>query len=137
MTRKSNVDVLLVAGTVEDAELTRLVYRRSGYQAEESLYHVLSGREALDFLGAASALPKLIILDLNMLGISGVEVLTQLKVNEKTRTIPVVVLASSENPNDRESCQRLQDVAYIVKPFSLSAFHTALEAVFTRWLPQQ
>ena len=100
------------------------------------------GAEALDFLFAKGAhahrdvnhTPKVVMLDLKLPKVSGLEVLKQLKSDERTRTIPVVVLTSSQEEKDRVESYRLGVNSYIVKPVDFDKFVDAVGELGLYWL---
>ncbi|HYJ62724.1 MAG TPA: response regulator, partial [Parafilimonas sp.] len=101
-----DVEILLVEDNMDDAELAIRALRKSNIA--NNLIHLKDGAEALDFLFGrgnyagrnTNNKPKVVLLDLKMPRVDGIEVLRQIKANENTKTIPVVVLTSSkENPD--------------------------------------
>jgi two-component system response regulator len=93
------------------------------------------GAEALAFLGAASApLPKVVLLDLKLPKVSGLEVLEAIRADDRTRTLPVVVLTSSREEPDVKRCYELGVNSYIVKPVDFDAFVKAVADVGLYWL---
>ena len=99
----NSIDILLVEDNMNDAELTIRELKRS--HLANNMFHVKNGEEALDFIFAqnkyekkrnGSRALKMILLDINMPKVSGIEVLEKLKSNAKTKDIPVVVLTSSQ-----------------------------------------
>jgi len=100
------------------------------------------GVEALDFIFAQGAYsnrnpchtPKVILLDLKMPKLNGIEVLTQLRADERTKMIPVVILTSSREDPDIEACYRIGINSYIVKPVDFDSFITAVSELGLYWL---
>lgn len=143
-----DVEILLVDDNASDAEMTiRALSKRNQIN---NLLRVKDGAEALDFLfanGAFSdrsmgATPKLIILDLKLPKVSGVEVLSRIKTDERTQKIPVVILTSSREAQDVKECYELGANGYVVKPVDFDAFSTAIAELGVYWLkineaPQQ
>lgn len=134
------VEILLVEDTPTDAELTiRALKKRS---LVNNLVWVKDGAEALDFLFASGAYagrdsahqPKVVLLDLRLPRVSGIEVLRRIKADERTRSIPVVVLTSSKEDVDVEECYRLGVNSYITKPVSFDAFIEAVGELGLYWL---
>ena len=119
------VEVLLVEDSAADAELTIEALKRYGITS--SVVWVRDGSEALDFLFATGAYvgrdsaerPKVIILDLRMPRLNGIEFLRVVKSDEALRRIPVVVLTASTEPIDIGACYKLGARSYITKPVSL------------------
>src|SRR5687768_10128305 len=116
------VEILLVEDNESDAELTIRALRKR--HLANRLVHLKDGAEALDFLFARGdyenrdmmKTPKVILLDLKMPKISGIEVLAKIREDERTKKIPVVVLTSSREDPDVERCYQLGVNSYIVKP---------------------
>ncbi len=93
------VDILLVEDNPDDAELAIRALRKSNLA--NHLLHLQDGEEALEFLfNEKNNKPKLVLLDLKMPKVDGIEVLSRLKADERTRTIPVVMLTSSKEERD-------------------------------------
>ncbi len=116
------VDVLLVEDNPNDAELALHAFKKA--RLTNRVHVVKDGAEALDFVfcrGTYSARhagehPQLILLDLNLPKVSGMEVLRKIKADKKTRAIPVIVLTVSQKSSDIVECQRLGAETYMVKP---------------------
>jgi CheY-like chemotaxis protein len=116
------VDILLVEDNPDDVELTLQGFKKSRFANQ--VHVVRDGAEALDFLFCrndyavrrAMENPQLVLLDLNLPKISGLEVLRRIKAEPLTRTIPVAVLTVSQMFSDLKECQRLGAETYIVKP---------------------
>ena len=134
------VEILLVEDRVSDIELTTRALKQ--YNLANHIHIVRDGAEALEFLFVTGAYagrriedsPKLILLDLKMPKVSGIEVLTKIKNDERTKAIPVVMLTSSEENRDLEECYRLGVNSYIVKPVEFEKFTEAVKQVGMYWL---
>ena len=133
------VDILLVEDSDEDAELTiRALARR---KLASDLFRVKDGAEALDFIFATGAYaerghqpkPRLVLLDLKLPKVDGMEVLRRMKEDPATRTIPVVMLTSSDDDRDLEAAYRLGVNSYIVKPVEFDDFAAAVEQLGLYW----
>src|SRR2546426_4174519 len=134
------VEILLVEDNPADVELTlrALTSRRLANQ----LFVCRDGAEAIDFffgntpnaLRDIGVIPRVILLDLNLPKVDGLEVLRRLKADERTRTIPVVVLTSSAEQPDIAAAYRLGANSYIVKPVDLQAFSRAVSDLGLYWL---
>jgi CheY-like chemotaxis protein len=104
--------------------------------------HFLDGEQVLDFLCAGSwsadwrpeSAPKLILLDLNLTGMNGLEVLRQLKVRERTRPIPVVVLTGLIGEKEMLECYRLGVNSFVVKPGDARKYATLIGDIVHYWL---
>jgi two-component system response regulator len=140
MTIVDVVDLLIVEDNPNDLELTLRALEKSGLT--KNIHSVKDGAVALDFIygrGAyversAAPLPKLILLDLKLPKIDGMEVLRQLKSDARMRSIPVVMLTSSQQERDLAQCYRLGVNSYIVKPVSFSKFTESIRHLGLYWL---
>lgn len=136
----TDIDVLLVEDNSEEAELTIRALKKT-VQAP-TLVHVAGGQEALDFIFCQGAyeqrdicqLPKLILLDLKMPRVDGMEVLRKIKGDARTRGIPTVVLTSSKEDQDILSSYQLGANSYIVKPIDYDEFANAITLLSQYWL---
>lgn len=136
----SNIDILFVEDSIDDATLTIRALKKSGLT--NPVFHVKDGAEALDFLYCreiystrnSTDIPKLILLDLKMPKISGIEVLKKIKGDSKLRTIPVVVLTSSKEDPDIKQCYELGANSYIVKPVEGENFFNAIKEIGIYWM---
>lgn len=136
----NEVDILLVEDNLDDAELTIRALKKNNLL--NNLLHVKDGAEALDFLLCkgkyavrnSDVKPKVILLDLNMPKISGIEVLQKIKTNERTKAIPVVVLTSSKESPDVQACYQLGANSFIVKPVGFESFTKAVNELGLYWL---
>ncbi|MEJ1929518.1 response regulator [Nostoc sp. NIES-2111] len=134
------MELLLVEDNPHDAELTLRSLRK--YRLANNIIHIGDGAEALDFLFGRGAYegrnpnnrPKVILLDLKMPKISGIEVLQELRNNELTKLIPVVVLSSSTENPDVQRCFELGANSYIVKPVEFENFSKAVADIGFYWL---
>ncbi|MGH8314295.1 MAG: response regulator [Steroidobacterales bacterium] len=121
------VEILLAEDSEADAEMTMRALRRNNLA--NRLVWVKDGAEALDFIfrrgeyaSRPEGAPKLVLLDLKMPKVDGIEVLRQVKSNEATRTIPVVMLTSSAEERDIVASYSLGVNSYIVKPVDFANF---------------
>jgi len=134
------IEILLAEDNAEDAEMTMRALRRNNLANQ--LHWVKDGAEALDYLfctGAyagrnASRPPKLVLLDIKMPKIDGIEVLRRLKRNEQTRGIPVVVMTSSNEERDVLESYRLGVNSYIVKPVQFDQFMQTVAKIGLYWV---
>jgi two-component system, chemotaxis family, response regulator Rcp1 len=130
-------EMLLVDDSPGDVRLMREALR--GVNEDIHLHVATDGVEALAFLNrqgmyANSPRPELILLDLNLPGISGHEVLAHIKQDASLKTIPTVILSKSANEADIRECYKLQANCYLTKPLQLDAFETLVKSLSTFWL---
>lgn len=134
------IEILLVEDNPNDAELTLRALKKR--HLANRIVHLKNGEEALDFIHGVNSFegrdtrnqPKLILLDLKMPKVDGIEVLRNLKSNNVTKTIPVVVLTSSKEDPDIKICYELGVNSYIVKPVGFEAFINAISELGFYWL---
>lgn len=132
--------ILLVDDNPDDVELTLHALNSINLTCDVDV--VYDGAEALDYLIADSGkiesgqrtLPHLVLLDLNMPKIGGLEVLRRIRAEESTKTLPVVVLTTSQEENDIIDSYNLGANSYIVKPVDFKQFIAAVEQLGLYWL---
>jgi two-component system response regulator len=136
----NQVEVLLVEDNMHDAEMTIRSLKK--VNLANNLIHVKDGEEALDFIFAKGKFagrdtvsgPKVILLDIKMPKVDGIEVLRQLKSNEATRLIPVVIMTSSKEEQDIISSYEFGVNSYVVKPVDFEGFAKAVSQLGMYWL---
>ena len=134
------VEILLVEDNPRDAELTIRALKKKNLA--NSLYHVEDGVEALDFLFARGRYsdrdindaPKVVLLDLKLPRLDGLEVLTAIKADERTQAIPVVIITSSAEDPDVQKAYQLGANSYVIKPVQFDSFMDAMIRVGIYWL---
>ncbi|MBS1978103.1 MAG: response regulator [Bacteroidetes bacterium] len=127
------IEILLVEDSMEDAELTIRALRKNNLA--NNLLHLEDGEEALDFLfNTDSVAPRLILLDLKMPKVDGMEVLRRLKSDPVRRIIPVVVMTSSKEERDIVEAHHLGVNAYVVKPVDFDQFVRAVTETGLFWM---
>jgi two-component system response regulator len=134
------IEILLVEDNFSDAEMTIRALKKNNLG--NRLLRVKDGAEALDFIfaeGDYSArrienIPKVIMLDLKMPKVSGMEVLQKIKEDTRTKKIPVVVLTSSREDTDIQECYRLGVNSYVVKPVEFYEYHKAISNLGLYWM---
>ena len=131
MAGMDQLEILLVEDSAEDAEMTLRALRKNNLA--NRVHWVKDGAEALEYLLNSQA-PKLVMLDLNMPKVDGIEVLRQLKAQPETRAIPVVVMTSSNEERDVLEAYRLGVNSYIVKPVAFEAFLQTVSKIGLYWL---
>ena len=140
MPEYGETDILLVEDNPTDLELALRVFRK--HNLANRIEVARDGEEALDFLFGTGAhatrgniqIPKVILLDLKLPKIGGLEVLRRIKADPRTRTIPVVVLTSSQEDKDLVESYGLGVNSYIVKPVDFDQFSECLRQIGFYWL---
>jgi two-component system, response regulator len=127
------IEILLVEDNPSDAEMTLRALRRNNLV--NRVHWVKDGAAALDFIFSGNQeKPKLVLLDLKMPKVDGIEVLRRLKAEESTRTLPVVVMTSSNEERDVVETYRLGVNSYIVKPVEFEAFLETVAKIGLYWV---
>lgn len=134
------IEILLVEDNPNDAELTLRALKKR--HLANRIVHLKNGEEALNFIHGkhefegrdVSNQPKLVLLDLKMPKVDGIEVLRNLKSDAATKTIPVVVLTSSKEDPDIKICYELGVNSYIVKPVGFESFVKAISDLGFYWM---
>lgn len=137
---RSDHTILLVEDSPEDTEAVLRAFRKSGLI--NPIRHCADGDEALDYLHRrgpyaepdAAPRPSVVLLDLNMPGTDGREVLAEIKQDEALKQIPVVVLTTSSDERDIEKCYEMGANSYIKKPVDLDGFMRAIQLLRDYWL---
>lgn len=140
MMNVDDVEILLVEDNPYDAELTVRALKK--YNLANRIVQVKDGAQALDFIFAAGAyshrkienVPRVVLLDLKLPKVDGIEVLRALKSDDRTKQIPVVVLTSSAEDRDLVETYKLGVNSYIVKPVDFENFIKAVSEVGFYWL---
>jgi CheY-like chemotaxis protein len=140
MKKQNEVEILLVEDNPRDAELTMRALKKRNLA--NHVVWVKDGAEALDYIFGASTnaqseinhAPKVVLLDLKLPKVDGLEVLRRLKGDDRTKTIPVVVLTSSREERDIVESYRLGVNSYIVKPVDFENFSEAVAQLGLYWL---
>ena len=136
MTHAHQAKILIVEDSPEDFEATHRALRKSGLK--NTIEHCNDGDDALDFLYQRGEFenarrPGIILLDLNMPGTDGREVLEDIKNNPELKTIPVVVLTTSSDERDIEACYQAGANSYVAKPVGLENFVRAIQRLHDYW----
>ena len=129
---EERVEILLAEDNAEDAEMTLRALKRNNLA--NRVHWVKDGAEALDYLMGASQPPKLVLLDIKMPKVDGIEVLRRLKESPATRGIPVVVMTSSNEERDVVDSYRLGVNSYIVKPLQFDDFMETVAKIGLYWV---
>ena len=136
----NEVEILLVEDNPNDLELTMRALKKNNLG--NKVYAVKDGEEALNFIFSTGQYanrninvpPKVIFLDLKLPKISGLEVLKKVKSDEKTKTIPIVVVTSSQETQDVKECYALGVNSFIQKPIEFDNFVKAISDAGLYWL---
>lgn len=134
------VEIILIEDNHFEAELALKALERS--HLANSFHHIDDGEEALDFIQfkgkyadrASLPQPKLILLDLKLPKVDGLEILKAIKTNAVTKSIPVVVLTSSQEERDVVESYQLGANSYLVKPLNFESFSKAISNLGFYWL---
>ena len=135
-----DVEILFAEDSVDDAILTIRALTKSGFT--NRLHHVKDGAEALDFIYCKGMYasrdikkkPKVILLDLKMPKVTGMQVLEKIKSDPNLKSIPVVILTSSKEDPDIKKCYALGANSYIVKPVDSDNFFNAIKEIGMYWM---
>lgn len=136
----NDAEILLVEDNMDDAALTIRALKK--VNLANKLVHLEDGQQALDFLFSKGEFenreltrqPKVILLDIKMPKVDGIEVLRQIKTNEATRMIPVVIMTSSNEEQDMIASYNLGVNSYVVKPVHFESFAKAVSELGLYWL---
>lgn len=126
------VEILLVEDSTDDAELT--IRAITSNKITNRIQLVKDGVEAMEFLASGQPLPRLILLDLKLPRMNGLEVLKAIRDDPRTRVLPVVILTSSREEPDVARAYQLGVNSYIVKPVEFEAFVKAVTDAGLYWL---
>lgn len=137
---ESPIDLLLIEDTPSDVALTLHAFRK--HRLADHVQVLRDGAEALEFIFCTGAyaerdmtdMPKVILLDLKLPLVSGLEVLRQIRADSRTQCIPVVMLTSSREDRDILESYQLGANSYIVKPVDFEPFSDAMRMIGTYWL---
>jgi len=136
----NELSILLVEDNASDAEMTIRALKQ--HKLANNMLHLKDGAQALDFIfcegeyahRSIESRPKVILLDLKMPKVNGLEVLARLKGDVRTREIPVVVLTSSKEDPDIKRCYELGVNSYVAKPVEFEDFYKAVSDLGLYWM---
>jgi two-component system response regulator len=134
------IEIVLIEDSASDAEMTIRALAKNNLA--NKLLHLKNGAAALDFFFAEGEyagrqtdnIPNVVLLDLKMPKVGGIEVLRRIKSDVRTKKIPVVILSSSREDPDIQECYRLGANGYVVKPVEFDAFHKAICDLGLYWM---
>ncbi|TWU04477.1 response regulator [Stieleria varia] len=132
----SNAVVLLVEDNADDAYLTSVGFKRSDHDV--TLHHVSNGEQCMEFLRKKGRFvdaptPDIVLLDLNMPVMDGREVLAEISQDERLRRIRLLVLTTSDSPQDLAIAYEHGCASYIVKPFDLHDLQHTVDQICDYW----
>lgn len=138
--KRKTLPILIVDDSPEDYEAIYRALRKFG--AENSIYHCIDGDQALDFLykrgqyaaAMLSERPGIVLLDLNLPGTDGFEVLSNIKKNNDLKKIPLIIFTTSNDPADVDRCYKAGANSYVQKPVHLNGFMSAIKVIRDYWL---
>ena len=138
--KQNQVEILLIEDNPDEAELAIRSLRKNNLA--NNLVHIDDGAEALDYIfcrgkyagNDISFTPKVILLDLKLPRVGGLEILKQVKTDERTKSIPVVILTSSKEDSDLIEGYNLGVNSYIVKPVNFESFAKAISDLGMYWV---
>ena len=134
------IEILLVEDNASDAEMTIRALKKNNLA--NHLLHLKDGAQAIDFIfgmgkyegRSIESGPRIIVLDLKMPKVNGIEVLQKIKSDERTKKIPVIVLTSSREDPDIQQCYALGVNSYVVKPVEFEHFVKAVSDLGLYWM---
>ncbi len=140
MSDAGEIEILLVEDNMADAELAMHAFKK--HKIANRVLHVKDGAEALDFLFSRGTYgdqkrtenPRLILLDLKLPKVDGLQVLKELKGNAATRAIPIILLTSSNEERDMVTSYQLGVNSYIQKPVNFTEFQEVVRQLGLYWL---
>jgi len=120
---------------IEDDAIETMKFQRamSKLETKHTLIEAKNGEEALSYLESGKSLPDIILLDLNMPRMNGIEFLGILKQHDKIKYLPTIILTTSENRDDLLECYKIGIAGYIIKPLKYEDYETKLKTVLEYW----
>ncbi len=132
MADTQEIDILLVEDNPNDAELTLRALKKNELGGRIAIAR--DGAEALDYVFKSNQRPRVIFLDLKLPKIDGIEVLRRIRSDDRTKSIPVVVLTSSQEERDITETYKLGVNSYVVKPVEFDKFYKTVSDLGTYWV---
>ncbi|MAU16980.1 MAG: response regulator [Muricauda sp.] len=120
---------------IEDDAIETMKFQRTlgKLESKHTLIEAKNGEEALEYLESGKPLPDIILLDLNMPRMNGIEFLGILKQHDKIKYLPTVVLTTSENRDDLLECYKIGIAGYVIKPLKYEDYEAKLKIVLEYW----
>lgn len=120
---------------IEDDAIETMKFQRalSKLDSKHTLIEAKNGEEALEYLESGKSLPDIILLDLNMPRMNGIEFLDILKKHDKIKYLPTIILTTSENRDDLLECYKIGIAGYIIKPLKYEDYETKIKMVLEYW----
>lgn len=120
---------------IEDDMIESMKFQRtlSKVDSKHTILEAKNGEQALDVLKTSQVLPDIILLDLNMPRMSGIEFLEILKANAQYKYIPTIILTTSENRTDLLECYRIGIAGYVIKPLKYEDYEYKIKTVLAYW----
>lgn len=128
----NRTSVLLVEDNEDDVELTLRAFKKHNLANE--IHVARDGKEALDFLFGGRPIPQVVLLDLKLPKIDGLEVLRRIRADARTQLLPVVILTSSNEERDMVESYRLGANSYVRKPVDFQQFTEAAHQLGLYWM---
>ena len=136
----NEVEVLLAEDSKTDKELILRVLKN--HDITDKVFAVKNGEEALEYVFAygqyanrdKNLFPRAILLDLKLPKVNGIDVLKEIKSNEQTKSIPIIIFTSSNNEKDKDESYSLGANSYVIKPINSEAFIQAILEIGHYWL---
>ena len=138
--KKGDIEILMIEDDLADAELATRAFRKNRLVNKIRIFH--DGKEALEYLFSSGVhsgrnpaqMPVLILLDLKLPGMDGIEVLRQVRLDPRTKTLPVIVMTSSKDEQDVVRSSKLHINGYILKPVDYDQFVDTVSRLAVSWL---
>ncbi len=124
--------VMIVDDNPADREIISIVFKEMG--RKEKLEFAQSGSDALQLLQMSGDLPALILLDLKLPGISGIETLHQIRTDERLKHVPVVIVSGSDHPQARKEVLEAGADSYLYKSMDMDKFYRDIHSILQRFL---
>jgi CheY-like chemotaxis protein len=120
---------------IDDDEIERMKFKRVCHKNEypHTILEAKNGEVALEILKNKDSLPHLILLDLNMPKMNGIEFLRILKLKESLKYIPIIIMSSSDNDKDVKECYKLGAAGYIIKPLHFEDYSNRIVSLLNYW----